>query len=572
MLDVLADLGRASVFFLWVPVLAWTVVAFAVEAGLRLGRAPAALGLPARGATLAALPASVLFPPLLGALAPEAAQAVATATPTLAALPEVVVGASGSPLTVAPGGPEAWAIVLGAVVAGLALGSFVAFGRLAAGLWGTARLRRRPAAPEEVQTRLDAVCRRVGIARPVLAVTAPEGAAPFTVGWSRPVVAVPPGLSGDALDVALVHEAAHVHRADYAWHLAQESVASLLVAHPLVRTLCRRLDLDRERVADAVVLDLRPGARRAYADLLFSYAALPAPALALGAAPGSSSIKLRIDAMTRPLPPHRLRLLGRLGRLGGALTLAAAVGLAVATSAQAPPEPPAPPAPPAAVALPTASIQSVQYRSGDRVEVQLQPGQGETEASRVADLYHDPEAEGRLVVRYDGGVIERIGVRSGLIAPPPPPPAPEAPAPPLPPPPPPEMRGDAPPPPPRGPSLRLGVTRDTTDEVYEVVDEMPQLIGGIAGLQERVVYPDLQRRAGVEGRALIGFVVGEDGTVEDPQVIRSSGNDGLDQAALAAVLPSRFTPGRQGGEAVRVRFVVPITFRLPPDESDGVPD
>lgn len=101
----------------------------------------------------------------------------------------------------------------------------------------------------------------------------------------------------------------------------------------------------------------------------------------------------------------------------------------------------------------------------------------------------------------------------------------------------------------------------TEPEIFEVVEVQPELIGGLEGLQQRVVYPEAARRAGVEGQVVIQFVVDEEGAVVDPVVLRSP-NDLLSEAALAAVVGSRFTPGMQEGRPVKVRFAVPVTFRL----------
>ena len=98
-------------------------------------------------------------------------------------------------------------------------------------------------------------------------------------------------------------------------------------------------------------------------------------------------------------------------------------------------------------------------------------------------------------------------------------------------------------------------------EIFEVAEVQPELIGGLAGLQGRVEYPEFARRAGVEGQVIIQFVVDERGTVVDPVVLRSP-NGLLAEAALKAVRESQFVPGQQRGRPVKVRFAVPVTFRL----------
>ena len=112
-----------------------------------------------------------------------------------------------------------------------------------------------------------------------------------------------------------------------------------------------------------------------------------------------------------------------------------------------------------------------------------------------------------------------------------------------------------------GPPASAQATLPPEPEVYEVADVQPELIGGLGALQSAVVYPEFARRAGVEGTVVVQFVVDERGNVVDPVVVRSP-NDLLSEAALTAVRKARFTPGQQRGRPVKVRFAVPVTFRL----------
>ncbi|GAB5534129.1 MAG: hypothetical protein Rubg2KO_03780 [Rubricoccaceae bacterium] len=146
-------------------------------------------------------------------------------------------------------------------------------------------------------------------------------------------------------------------------------------------------------------------------------------------------------------------------------------------------------------------------------------------------------------------VIEEIDL--DLSEAPPPPPAPPAPPPPPPPPPTPDA---PPPPPPPDPE-------PTEPEIFEVVEQAPVLIGGLEGLQSRVEYPEIARRAGVEGRVFVQFVVDERGNVLDAVVARSP-SDLLSEAALKAVRESKFEPGQQRGRPVKVRYSLPVNFVL----------
>ncbi len=98
-------------------------------------------------------------------------------------------------------------------------------------------------------------------------------------------------------------------------------------------------------------------------------------------------------------------------------------------------------------------------------------------------------------------------------------------------------------------------------EIFLVVERDPQLIGGLEGLQRNVRYPEIARKAGIEGRVFVQFVVNERGEVENPVITRGIGG-GCDEAALEAVKMARFSPGTQRGRPVKVQYSLPVTFRL----------
>jgi len=95
----------------------------------------------------------------------------------------------------------------------------------------------------------------------------------------------------------------------------------------------------------------------------------------------------------------------------------------------------------------------------------------------------------------------------------------------------------------------------------DFAEVMPELIGGLSALQASIVYPDFARRSGIAGKVLLQFVVNTDGSVSDAVVLRGIGG-GCDEAAQDAIRNARFTPGLQRGRPVRVRFALPVTFRL----------
>jgi TonB family protein len=107
----------------------------------------------------------------------------------------------------------------------------------------------------------------------------------------------------------------------------------------------------------------------------------------------------------------------------------------------------------------------------------------------------------------------------------------------------------------------------SSDDVFIKVQERPQLKGGMQALQEAIQYPEAAKEEGIEGRVFVQFVVGENGDVLKPTVTRGV-HESLDQAALNAVKDLSFEPGRQDGEAVKVKMALPVTFKLGNGESE----
>jgi len=96
---------------------------------------------------------------------------------------------------------------------------------------------------------------------------------------------------------------------------------------------------------------------------------------------------------------------------------------------------------------------------------------------------------------------------------------------------------------------------------FIAVEEMPSPIGGIAGIQTKIIYPEIARRAGVYGKVWIKAFVDEFGNVRKTEILKGIGA-GCDEAAVAAVLKTKFNPGKQRGKPVKVQVSIPIVFVL----------
>ena len=96
---------------------------------------------------------------------------------------------------------------------------------------------------------------------------------------------------------------------------------------------------------------------------------------------------------------------------------------------------------------------------------------------------------------------------------------------------------------------------------FVAVEEMPEPIGGIKGIQSKIIYPEIAKRAGVEGKVYVLAFVDETGNVTKAEIIKGLGA-GLDEAALNAVKQTKFKPGKQRGKPVKVQVSIPIVFKL----------
>lgn len=96
---------------------------------------------------------------------------------------------------------------------------------------------------------------------------------------------------------------------------------------------------------------------------------------------------------------------------------------------------------------------------------------------------------------------------------------------------------------------------------FVAVEQQPEPIGGLEGIQKRIVYPEIAKRAGVQGRVFVKAFVDENGNVVKVELLKGIGA-GCDEAAMEAVKNTKFTPGRQRGKSVKVQVSIPIVFRL----------
>ena len=108
---------------------------------------------------------------------------------------------------------------------------------------------------------------------------------------------------------------------------------------------------------------------------------------------------------------------------------------------------------------------------------------------------------------------------------------------------------------------------EDVDVVFVVVETMPEFPGGQQALfkylSENVKYPVIAQENGIQGRVICQFVVNKDGAIVEVEVVRSGGDPSLDKEAVRVIksMP-KWKPGKQRGKPVRVKYTVPVNFRL----------
>ena len=116
------------------------------------------------------------------------------------------------------------------------------------------------------------------------------------------------------------------------------------------------------------------------------------------------------------------------------------------------------------------------------------------------------------------------------------------------------------------PSPVEGEVEDPKNEVYQIVEQMPEFPNGHEALMqyiaEQVKYPAEAKKAGAYGRVFIGFIVEPDGSLSGFKVLRGIGYGCDEEALRVAKSMPKWQPGMHRGKAVRVQYLVPVNFKL----------
>ncbi|MCA9741304.1 MAG: energy transducer TonB [Deferribacteres bacterium] len=110
-----------------------------------------------------------------------------------------------------------------------------------------------------------------------------------------------------------------------------------------------------------------------------------------------------------------------------------------------------------------------------------------------------------------------------------------------------------PPPPPQA---------DESSNIFVAYDEAPEPIGGFGAIQRNLEYPEIARKAGIEGRVIVNVLVDVDGSVVETKILKSLGHSGCDEAAVKAIRTVKWKPAKQRDRPVKVWVGIPVIFKL----------
>lgn len=457
-LDLLSRLGYWSIDGIWIPLLVWSFAALPIAClliGVQRGDTNVRYALTM--ALLASLPIGMM-------LAQTVTGNSGAATPILAiSLPEVFVETAivGEPQTALPWTAVHTAGIMFVVAALMALHRLI---RLSVDFSRLIRLRRvlkmEPAA--QINRLAASIANRLDIDRPVDITLSHHIRTPMTFGWRRPAVILPASLARTPHDLrlALVHELVHVRRRDYVLQWVEQLIGAFFIIHPLVALLRQEASILRESSCDADVISL-VGNRATYARLLYRFSTHEhaSGAIIVGISLKKKHLYRRIQTMKNSTGAHR-RSVRRVGLTLAGLLFGISVGVVACSE----------------------NVVSEEAESGSAASA---------------------EADG----------------------------------------------------------VGYALTPPGADDVFVIVEQMPQLVGGLQSVQQNLRYPQEARDEGIEGRVIVQFIVDEEGSVTDPIIVKGI-DPRLDEAALQATAAAEFLPGRQRGEPVKVKMSLPITFRL----------
>lgn len=361
---------------------------------------------------------------------------------------------------------------------------------------------------------------------------------PFTYGWRKTKIVIPSDLKTDTKNLAMAvqHELMHIKHRDYLLNGLLVFIKAVFWFHPLVHYLHNSSQEYREITCDSEVLANKRFSKKKYASLLYKLAKRKHQTqLAMSMAVNPSSLKKRIQMMssqTNITSKFRSSILLT-------LTSTALIVLTISCTDMA------------EDGITNSEVQQAQSQIQSTNHQQLFFVNGEQLTSdekiqklsrlkskyiKSIDILKGDKAVEKYGPKAEHGVVELFiwnETKQKAFT---------------------DLKEET------------GTIKNYSQEDFFVaVEDMPELKGGLTGLQKKINYPEMARKAGIEGRVIVQFIVNEQGEVEDPQIIRGIGG-GADKEAMRVVKQAQFEPGMQKGQPVRVQYSLPITFQLASDD------
>ena len=363
---------------------------------------------------------------------------------------------------------------------------------------------------------------------------------PFTYGWLNTKIVAPADLKQQpsSLAMAVQHELIHIKNRDFLLNSLLVIIKSLFWFHPLIHTLYASREEYREIICDSEVLANKEFSQKKYASLLFELAKRDhqqKPAL-ISMAVNPSSLKKRIRIMSTQ---NNLSMNIRSSFL---ITFVAASLLTLTISCTDMSQD----------GITNSEVEQTQSQmsamSSDSSPLYIVNGEiwDKTESNteklsrlkskyiKSIDVLKGQKATSEYEDKAQNGVIKMTVLNPDKAFS--------------------DLKEAAPRKPTQGSKSKNG-------DYYVAVENMPELVGGLGSLQKKINYPELARKAGIEGRVIVQFIVDKEGNVVNPSIVRGV-HKSLDEEAIRVVKQADFKPGMQDGKPVRVQYSLPITYKL----------
>ncbi|MEX0748017.1 MAG: M56 family metallopeptidase [Rhodothermales bacterium] len=562
-LELIRDLGAWSIESYWIPILAWTAIALPILVVMRLTTTlPAHIRYRVSLALLYSLPLGIVLAPALAWVVVGSEVEV-----FVMSMPAITITYLDVPAAAFRWTTAHTAGLLAVLAIGLAGWRSIGLASAFVQLRRYKRSLREPA-PHHILHLAGELANRLGLRTGISIDVSETESAPLTFGWRRPLIVLPAHLSDapDDLRLTLLHELTHIRRRDYALQWMEQVIGAMFFIHPVVALLRREILVLREVTCDADVLSHETD-RTEYARLLYRYVEKTPGEwrMAVGIQLRENHLKTRLAAMKRLVD---IRQAKRIGLIAASFLFIIAITAIGCSDLLVHPRGDTDEAPVAETPEVFVIVENMPELVGGLASIQANLRYPESaknegvegrvivqfivdEEGRVEDvkavnnLHPDLDAAAVAAVRsakFKPGLQDGQPVKvkmslpmtfklGGAAAAPAPAKAPSAP-------------------------------QVSDDGTYAIVDQMPELIGGLQGLMTGLKYPEIASKAGIEGRVVVQFTVDKQGAVKDAHVVTGMGA-GLDEEALRVIRQARFEPGVHKGEPVEVRMALPFTFKLP---------